>query len=43
MQPQLAHGIVAKSPLLMLLTLVKAARENSKQVLRDLGHSILAI
>ena len=32
MQPQLPHGIVAKSPLLMLLTLVKAARENNKQV-----------
>ena len=31
MQPHLAHGIVAKSPLLMLLTLVKAARENCKQ------------
>jgi quercetin dioxygenase-like cupin family protein len=27
MQPKLVHGIVAKSPLLMLLTLVKAARE----------------
>jgi quercetin dioxygenase-like cupin family protein len=26
MQPNLTHGIVAKTPLLMLLTLVKAAR-----------------
>lgn len=26
MQPNLGHGIVAKTPLLMLLTLVKAAR-----------------
>ena len=31
MPPQLTHGIVAKSPLLLLLTLVKAARENSKK------------
>ena len=30
MQPQLVHGIVAKSPLLMLLTLVKAGRVDSK-------------
>ena len=28
MQPKLVHGIVAKSPMLMLLTLVKAARED---------------
>jgi len=30
MQSQLVHGIVAKSPLLMLLTLIKAAREESQ-------------
>jgi quercetin dioxygenase-like cupin family protein len=29
MQPNLPHGIVAKTPLLMLLTLVKAARTDS--------------
>jgi quercetin dioxygenase-like cupin family protein len=29
MQPNLVHGIVAKTPLLMLLTLVKAARSAS--------------
>jgi quercetin dioxygenase-like cupin family protein len=28
MQPNLAHGIVARTPLLMLLTLVKAARSD---------------
>jgi hypothetical protein len=31
MQPGLVHGIVAKSPLLMLLTLVKAGRVDGKQ------------
>jgi quercetin dioxygenase-like cupin family protein len=30
MQPQLVHGVVAKSPLLLLLTLVKAGRIDSK-------------
>jgi quercetin dioxygenase-like cupin family protein len=30
MQPNLSHGIVAKSPMRMLLTLVKAARVDSK-------------
>lgn len=30
MQPQLVHRIVARSPVLMLLTLIKAARENNK-------------
>lgn len=29
MQPNLAHGIVAKTPLLMLLTLIKAARADA--------------
>jgi quercetin dioxygenase-like cupin family protein len=29
MQPNLAHGIVARTPLLMLLTLVKAARSDA--------------
>jgi quercetin dioxygenase-like cupin family protein len=29
MQPYLAHGIVAKTPLLMLLTLIKAARSDA--------------
>ena len=30
MQPQLTHGIVAKSPLLMLLVLHKSARQDQK-------------
>ena len=30
MQPKLVHGIVAKTQVLMLLTLFKAARENGK-------------
>jgi hypothetical protein len=30
MQPQLTHGIVAKTPVRMLLTLVKAARQDAK-------------
>jgi quercetin dioxygenase-like cupin family protein len=30
MQPNLPHGIVAKTPLLMLLTLTKAARTTTK-------------
>ena len=30
MQPNLAHGIVAKTPLLMLLTLIKAARSDAE-------------
>jgi quercetin dioxygenase-like cupin family protein len=29
MQPNLVHGIVAKTPLLMLLTLIKAARSDA--------------
>jgi quercetin dioxygenase-like cupin family protein len=31
MQPNLTHGIVAKTPLRMLLTLVKAARQDAAQ------------
>ncbi|MFN3323485.1 MAG: cupin domain-containing protein [Bryobacteraceae bacterium] len=30
MEPDLVHGIVARTPLLMLLTLVKAARRNTR-------------
>jgi quercetin dioxygenase-like cupin family protein len=30
MAPQLTHGIVAKTPAMMLLTLLKAARQDSK-------------
>jgi quercetin dioxygenase-like cupin family protein len=30
MEPQLTHGVVAKTPTMMLLTLLKAARQDTK-------------